>query len=486
MESPKKRKASTELVSNPYIKKRNLEWRISPPPFADGSKGSEESGASEDSADIKIQEPKAAADTAPNNNAQVRYHGGDPSESALVENNTLRIEDHLAYFSNLLTKRALDPYPADQPRLSIPRYQSLYQQSLGSRHGAHFVVTQHDHPIAGPHYDLRLQINETSSCSWAIMYGLPGDPNSRGRSGRTGDGTLRNATETRVHCLWNHLVETAGAQTGSLMVWDSGQYEVLPRRSKHAPLDSQEAAGAGGGWDRGAAAQQERLAAAFSARKIRLRLHGTRLPRGYALNLRLTKDEDAVGRARADGPGRPRRSRRLQRQGKPVDNGPETSSDSDVDTGSGSGQEAGGGKEEDEYQEGSSTVRAGRSTTEMEKEIRDLEDEQVRRTNAYTGAVNTIGSVHQRKWFLSLDRDACGFEKSRKGGKVWWEKMKGEGGDKGQVYDGDAEHRYEWPFHVRGPDSERSVVTGRLGADILKDEGVVGHVRRKGWRPILG
>jgi hypothetical protein len=25
--------------------------------------------------------------------------------------------------------------------------------------------------VAGPHYDLRLQINGDSSCSWAIMYG---------------------------------------------------------------------------------------------------------------------------------------------------------------------------------------------------------------------------------------------------------------------------------------------------------------------------
>jgi hypothetical protein len=30
--------------------------------------------------------------------------------------------------------------------------------------------------------------------SWAIMYGLPGDPNSIRLN--------RNATETRIHCLW--------------------------------------------------------------------------------------------------------------------------------------------------------------------------------------------------------------------------------------------------------------------------------------------
>jgi len=50
------------------------------------------------------------------------------------------------------------------------------------------------HPVAGVHYDLRLQISQTSSVSWACMYGLPGNPNSRRLN--------RNATETRVHNVW--------------------------------------------------------------------------------------------------------------------------------------------------------------------------------------------------------------------------------------------------------------------------------------------
>ncbi|ROW07721.1 hypothetical protein VMCG_03547 [Cytospora schulzeri] len=500
MESPRKRKANLELVSNPFIKKRNLEWRISPPPFrdpecrrrqeADGvgsSCGSGDGGearrdnskGAEDDPAGEIQEHQtAAADTAHNSDIE----GGRPSESALIENNTVQIEDHLAYFSDLLTRRTLTPYPAGHPRLPIPRYQSLYTRSLGSARGAHFVVTQHDHPVAGPHYDLRLQINETSSCSWAIMYGLPGDPNSRGRSGvRNGAGVLRNATETRVHCLWNHLVETAGPQTGSLMVWDAGGYEVLPRRSKYAPLDSsQEAGGSDERW--GDMTQQEKLAGAFAARKIRLRLNGTRLPRGYVVNLRLTREEDAAGRARAAGSGGPRRSRRVRgRRGKPARGGPETSSDSD--DGRGVGRDGKIGDEEEEYNDGSLTAKAAaEGISEMEKELRELEDEQVRRTNAYTGAVNTIGSVHQRKWFLSLDREACGFERSRKEGKVWWERVKGGRGcdDDGNDED-DGNHRYKWPFYVRGPDYERSVVTGRLGADILKDEGVVGYYSAAGW-----
>lgn len=41
------------------------------------------------------------------------------------------------------------------------------------------------------------------------------------------------------------------------------------------------------------------------------------------------------------------------------------------------------------------------------------------------------------------------------------------------------------PFYVRGPDFERSVVTGRLGRDVLEDEGVQGFIARKGWRAVL-
>ena len=78
--------------------------------------------------------------------------------------------------------------------LPISRFTGLYKQNEGSGKGAHFVIHQHDHPLAGLHYDLRLQINETSSVSWAIMYGMPGLPNGKRMN--------RNATETRVHCLW--------------------------------------------------------------------------------------------------------------------------------------------------------------------------------------------------------------------------------------------------------------------------------------------
>lgn len=294
---------------------------------------------------------------------------------------------------------------------------------------------------------------------------------------------LRNATETRVHCLWNHLVETAGLHTGSLLVWDTGSYEVLPPRpSKYAPVDSQEGDDSDdsedGRW--GKLSQQEKLAAAFSSRKIRLLLNGSRLPRGYAVNLRLTKDEDAAGRAKAARPVGTRKRRGRKAAPKKA---PETSSDGEDD--SDPGRRPGHADGEEDYNDGSAAAskKDVEGISEMERELRELEDAEVRRTNAYPGAVNSIGSVHQRKWFLSLDREECGFVRTRKDGRVWWERQEtadgnGEGSNPEQG-------RLQWPFYVRGPDHERSIVTGRLGAEVLKDEGVVGYVGRKGWRPIL-
>jgi hypothetical protein len=41
------------------------------------------------------------------------------------------------------------------------------------------------------------------------------------------------------------------------------------------------------------------------------------------------------------------------------------------------------------------------------------------------------------------------------------------------------------PFYVRGPEVERSVVTGRLGKDVFEDEGVKDFVPRRGWRAVV-
>jgi hypothetical protein len=117
-----------------------------------------------------------------------------PPGLAAIEAGKVHVTDHLAIFSSRL-RECMRPAPpqAGLPRLPIPDWAELYQNNQHPE-GRHFVVHQHDHPIAGPHYDLRLQFSGTSSVSWSVMYGLPGDPNSQRLN--------RNATETRVHCLW--------------------------------------------------------------------------------------------------------------------------------------------------------------------------------------------------------------------------------------------------------------------------------------------
>lgn len=160
-----KRPGGTDLIPNPFLKKRNREWSLHVP-------------------DVPARPPGGEAPTA----------SDDTATSAAIEAGRAVITDHLVHFSAALFRSVRVPFPSDAPQLSIEGYQALYKANAGSRHGAHFVIHQHDHPVAGTHYDLRLQINGTSSASWAVMYGMPGDANSVKLA--------RNATETRVHCLW--------------------------------------------------------------------------------------------------------------------------------------------------------------------------------------------------------------------------------------------------------------------------------------------
>lgn len=106
-------------------------------------------------------------------------------------------------------------------------------------------------------------------------------------------------------------------------------------------------------------------------------------------------------------------------------------------------------------------------------------DYQIRKNNAYPGSSNTIGSIHQRRWYLSMDRGNSGFKPTQvsvgdgRSKRVWV-----------RAGDGSGLSGFE-PFYVRGPDFERSVVTGRLGRDVFEDEGVEGFIGRKGWRAVL-
>jgi hypothetical protein len=359
---------------------------------------------------------------------------------AAVEAGKAKVDDHLTYFSIHLARVARQT-TSSIPRLSIKEFSALYCSNR-YQHGNHFVIHQHNHPKAGVHYDLRLQFSESSSMSFAVPKGLPGDPNSRSIG--------RMAIETRVHNYWNHLIESASSKTGSLLIWDTGTYEVLPRKKEGrsrkgilSPQTTDDDTNESDSADERTTSpvrvptqdqyENVKLIAAFQTRYIRLRLHGTRLPSNYTIILRLPINE-IIKRSTARRKGR-QKSRMQQ-----------TDSRSDSDT-----------EEQVQAQEAMSEEEDLNTDTD--------EDVQTRATNAYPGSTNDIGSIHQRHWFLQLDRQNSGFTLDQATGK--WTRGPNGGG-------------FE-PFLVRGRDHERSVVTGRLANEVESDEGIERYVGRGGW-----
>jgi DNA polymerase Ligase (LigD) len=107
--------------------------------------------------------------------------------------------------------------------------------------------------------------------------------------------------------MQDHLIESASHSTGSMLIWDTGEYSTLPyREPQEIQLSSSE------GSDKlepinseRTFSESEKLHEAFRHRKIRLRLHGTRLPPNYTISLHLSKDNLHI-----DQPGRPKRRRK--------------------------------------------------------------------------------------------------------------------------------------------------------------------------------
>jgi hypothetical protein len=259
------------------------------------------------------------------------------------------------------------------------------------------------------------------------------------------------AIETRVHNYWNHLIESASSKTGSLLIWDTGTYEVLPKKvegrgipSPQTTDDERENSESDIEYLKPAPQhtsdqnpENEKLISAFQSRYIRLRLHGTRLPKGYTIILRLPSNE-IIKRPTA-------RRKSKQKQPRPHQPGSDVDSDAEEDT------------------------QTQEPDPEEDLDTDTDEDAQTRASNAYPGSTNDIGSIHQRHWFLQLDRQNSGFVLDQSGeGKGTWVRGRSGGGG------------FE-PFLVRGRDHERSVVTGRLAKEVESDEGVEGYVGRGGW-----
>ncbi|KAK7178923.1 hypothetical protein DPSP01_010371 [Paraphaeosphaeria sporulosa] len=351
---------------------------------------------------------------------------------AAVEAGRVRIEGHLEYFKERLSK-VCRPVEEGVPNISIEDWARLYK-GCEYECGNHFVVHQHNHPVSGVHYDLRLQFSETSSMSFAVPKGLPGNPNSKSLG--------RMAIETRVHNLWNHLIESASTRTGSLLIWDTGKYTVLPRKKSSNRPPSPQTTDEDSDTDLEdqssredeARNDNERLIDAFKARYIRLRLNGARLPKDYTITLRLPS---------ANNVSKPRPAKRKRPRKPKAKNAPQSTDSEPEDTDKGA----------ELPPEDAQDIDTDSS-----------EDAHIRLTNAYPGSTNSIGSVHQRAWFILLDRASSGFVQDSETGK--WVSREGSGFE---------------PFLVLGRDVERSVVTGRLAREVEGDEGVEGFVGRGGW-----
>lgn len=264
------------------------------------------------------------------------------------------------------------------------------------------------------------------------------------------------------------------------MIWDTGTFSILPRRSKYAPAVDPDSGPSDDEADRASvsaspATQQSLLHAAFRTRKIKIRLHGSKLPDPYVIQIRLTKKQDATGRAKASRTRKPARRRQGGAKAAKAAKAQlqETSSSSSYEHHDFDAEAV--PPTNSQLQDKDATF-----VSELEKELRELEDDEVRRTNAYIGASNSIGSIHHRQWYLSLDRYASGMVPRRQdNGRTMWhfnDSTTMESGSGTQL---------SYPFYVRGRDHERSVITGRLGADILRDEGVVDFVPRTGWKPVV-
>lgn len=244
--------------------------------------------------------------------------------------------------------------------------------------------------------------------------------------------------ETRVHNLWNNLIESASHATGSLLIWDTGEYEVLPRpEKKHQTTDDEMSEDERD--PSNSKSQSEKLFEAFQTRHIRLRLHGARLPRNYTIAMRLPSHND-----RTSQPNKPKRKRRrIVKPSKTL------ASDSNSDS---------------EAVTSVATLTDDNEEENVEAAMASEDEGEVMRiNNAYPGSSNTIGSIHQRHWFISLDRTLSGFRREN-GGSRWigdWQ-----------------------PFHVLGREHERSVVTGRLADEVMADDGIKRFLGRKMWRPI--
>src|SRR5690349_11939 len=115
-----------------------------------------------------------------------------------------------------------------------------------------------------------------------------------------------------------------------MLLWDTGEYEVLPQHEDKVAIETDNECSnsdsASPHNESSTHSEPLKLHQAFQRRKIQLRLHGTRLPQGYTLYLRLTKDNNCAEQPKA--PSHRRRRKPLEPKQRRA---PDTSDSEDED-----------------------------------------------------------------------------------------------------------------------------------------------------------
>lgn len=245
------------------------------------------------------------------------------------------------------------------------------------------------------------------------------------------------------------MIESASHATGSLLVWDTGEYEILDRKMKKAGPETDEEESEqdeNGGDGQTTTPENEKLIQAFQTKYIRLRLRGHILPDQYTITLRLPSTNSGP----YNQPKAPPRKRRRKAISTVIPSSPSTTDSEDAITVTG------------DQEDNSAVADASDDEAEMDN---------IRSTNAYPGAKNSIGSVHQRHWFVSLDKTNSGLVKGKSGVvEGMWVAAPGKSFK---------------PFFIQGAEVEKSIITGRTSEEVMIDEGVEGFVARKRWRPVM-
>ncbi|KAF2476326.1 uncharacterized protein BDR25DRAFT_349421 [Lindgomyces ingoldianus] len=308
-----------------------------------------------------------------------------------------RIEDHLIYFTQQLAK-SLRESSGGGPRVFINDFADLYKQNQ-HEHGNYFVIYQHNHPIremalTSSLDDLLLQFSGTNLILFQFLKICPGIQIQK---------VLASWQLRRGHKICFLLTSEPSYHS------TPSSYRPLGKTSKNKPPSPQTIDNPSREWE-------------IDSSLPNL-LHPAAHPRNtYTITIRLPSTNDINKSQSFFTPRKHRNGTKLTR--------PEST-----------------------HSERES-LQPQRLSDEAEQDLdTDPEEDTITRlNNAYSGASNNIGSIHQRRGFV--------LEKG-----MW--RVEGDGG-------------FE-PFYARRRNFERSIVTGRLAREVESNKGFERFAGWMGW-----